>query len=364
MKKILPLLFLLGHLSIYSQGQISGTKHFKKFLKNNEDKSLLIIGENHASAVGSIIFPDLVKFLHKKTGLRTLLIEFGPSEAYFYTRYLQTGDEKHLNYTIYAGAYEGWREGWRELYKYNKTLDQPLKVIGIDFDRTRTLAYALYSIFSKYKDSPKFVEVLMNEIKTDDFYNTYTIGYPTELDKAWTAKTKLLLKSNYWELKSLLNEEHLEVLDKILYNTGIGYGGRREESLAKSTERAISISDQKDFIMIIGRSHAYIHPIYGDEEPLAMKLIKETKIKVLTGVILFQNSILLGGKDRKDRITLFEIENKIPWKRFFPILNKNSNSPIGVIKLKGELCSLAYYTDYVILARNQEPYQLLNSSQE
>src|SRR5699024_3136302 len=154
---------------------IDNINYFKKFYQSSAKKSLLILGENHASSVASTIYPDLIKYLNKKTGLNTLLIEFGPSEAYFYTKYLKTGDEKHLNYTIYAGAYKGWREAWRKLYKYNKTLDKPLNIIGIDFDRTRTMAYALYSIFMTYDKKPEFIQKLMDEISTDEFYNTYCI---------------------------------------------------------------------------------------------------------------------------------------------------------------------------------------------
>ncbi len=184
------LLLLIVSLSASAQQKVANRNYFKKFLKSDSSKNLLIIGENHGSAVGSNIYPSLVKYLNKRSGLNALLIEFGPSEAFFYTKYLETGNEKHLNYTLYAGGVKGWREAWRELYAYNKTLKKPLQIIGIDFDRARTLAYALFSVFMAYDTAPSFIKPLLDEIKTDEFYKSYTIGYPTKKDIQWTTKTK------------------------------------------------------------------------------------------------------------------------------------------------------------------------------
>lgn len=354
---LVPLLFI----SCLANGQekIANRNFFKKFLQKSDDKSLLIIGENHASAVGSTIYPGIIKYLNKKTGLTTLLIEFGPSEAYFYTKYLKTGNEKHLNYTIYAGSYKGWREAWRKIYEYNKALKKPLQIIGVDFDRARTFAYALFSIFMNYDERPAFIEELLNEIKTDEFYNTYTIGYPTKKDKEWSAKTKTLLKNNFSELKLFLTPNHLKIIDAMIKNEGIGYGGKREEALAANTKRIIKNTDEEDFLLLIGRSHAYIHPIYGKKDKLATMLVNDSTINILTGTILFENSVLWGGKNSKEPITLFEIKNKIPWKRYASIINKKTNRELKVIPLKKDLCPLAYYTDYILVARNQEAYEIL-----
>lgn len=355
----LVLLLLLFNSFTYGQEKISNKDYLKKFFRASEKKSLLIVGENHASSVGSTIYPNLIEYFNKKNDLNTLLIEFGPAEAYFYSKYLETGNEKHLNYTIYAGSYKGWREAWRKIYKYNKGLEEPLEIIGIDFDRTRTLAYALFSILIKYDEKPDFVEVLLNEIKTDEFYNTYTTGYPTEKDKQWTSNTKELFKKHYWELKLLLSSHDLKIITNILENEGIGYGGERENALAENTQRIIEDSDEQDFLLLIGRSHAYLNQIYNTEKTLSSILIKNSSIRVLTGVILFQNSVLWGGNNSEERIRLFEIKNKIPWKRYYSILNRKAKNDFTIIPSSKDLCPLAYYTDYILLARNQEPYEIL-----
>lgn len=352
-------LFLLSaSLTTYGQEAISNKGYFKKFLRENNTKSLIIVGENHASAVSSNIYPGLIKYLHKKTGLNTLLIEFGPAEAYFYSRYLQTGDEKNLNYTIYAGAIKGWREAWREIYAYNKSLKNPLKFIGIDFDRTRTLAYALFSIFKAYDQRPDFVDSLMKVIRTDEFYKTYTIGYPTKKDIQWTSNTKSLLKEHFTELESFMSSKDLEVMSQILQNKAVGYDKDREKAISENVQRIIENTEAQDFLLLIGRSHAYLNPPYGNKERLANLLIKNSAINVLTGVMLFQNSELWATK--KKVVKLFEIEKKAPWKRYDSLLNKKAKKDLTIIPLRKSLCPLAYTTDYVLIARNQKPYELLH----
>lgn len=352
------ILLLIVSLSASAQQKVANRSYFKKFLKSDSSKNLLIIGENHGSAVGSIIYPSLVKYLHKKSGLNTLLIEFGPSEAYFYTKYLETGKEKHLNYTLYAGGVKGWREAWRELYAYNKTLKKPLQIIGIDFDRTRTLAYALFSVFMAYDTKPSFIQPLLEEIKTDEFYKSYTIGYPTKKDIQWTTKTKELLQQNLPELELFLNPKDMAFVHEILQNKAINYADGREEAISENTQRIIENSGEKNFFLLLGRNHAYLNPLFGDQKRLANILLENSSIHIRTGVILFENSTVAATKEKD--ITLFEISDKSPWKRYFPLLNKKAKNDLTIIPLSGELCPLAHYTDYILVARNQKQKENLN----
>lgn len=354
------ILFLLSvSLTSYGQKGVSNKGAFKKFFKENHTKSLIIVGENHAMAVGSDIYPELIKYLHKKTGLNSLLIEFGPSEAYFYTKYLETGNEKHLNYTLFAGGVKGWREAWREIYAYNKTLKKPLQIIGIDFDRTRTLAYALISVFMTYDTVPDYIKPLLDEIRTDEFYKTYTIGYPTKKDILWTSKTKELLQQHLEELTVFLKSKDLALISAILNNKAINYADGREEAISENTKRIIENSNEKNFFLLIGRNHAYLNPLYGDNKRLANILVDSSSIRVLTGVILFENSTLTVTKDKP--ITLFEISDKSPWKRYSPVFNKKAKKDLTIIPLRGDLCPLAHYTDYIILARDQKQKENLHN---
>ena len=352
------IIFILISYTAHGQEKISNKSYFKHFFKEDKNKNLLIIGENHSSAVGSDIYPTIIKYLHRKTDMNTLLIEFGPAEAYFYSKYLKTGNEKHLNYTLYAGGYQGWREAWREIYKYNKSLKKPLKIIGIDFDRTRTLAYALVSMLQSYDDRPAFIDTLLNEIRTDKFYKTYTVGYPTKKDIEWATNTKKFLDSNRTTLQLFLKADDMEVVDEILKNKAVNYAEGREEALTANTQRIIEDSKENEFLLLIGRNHAYINPIHDNKKMLAKLLIENSSIKVKTGVILFENSVLQASKDKQ--VTLFETQEKIPWKRYYSIFEKKSKRDLTIIPFTKELCPLAHYTDYILLARNKKPYEFLN----
>lgn len=357
MMRLFLLLCLLFSLSAFGQ-KAANRNYLKKFLKGDVSKSLLILGENHGSSAGAEIYPSLVKYLNRKTGMKTLLIEFGPSEAYFYNKYLETGNEKHLNYTIYAGAIKDWRTAWQQIYKYNKRLKNPLRVVGIDFDRTRTFAYALYSMFSAYDSSPAFIKPLLDEIRTDEFYKTYTIGYPTKKDIEWTHSAKKLLNDHVDELKSFLNPKDMAYVSQVLQNEAINYAKGREEAIASNTQRIIENSDENKFFLLIGRNHAYLHPPYGENSRLANIILDSSDIRVKTGIMLFENSQLRATKDTA--ITLHEIKDKMPWKRYYDEIDRKAKKDLSIIPLERDLCSLSYYVDYILVVKNTRTYKLLH----
>lgn len=337
----------------YSQGQIENKELFSTFL-DTTDTSLVMVGENHSSSVGSTIYPELVEYLNKENGLNTLLIEFGSSEAYFYDLYLQTGEEKWLNYTIFGGAYKDWKKAWRKIYKFNQTLDQPLKIIGIDFERARTFGYALYKIFSGYDERPKFADSLMSVVSDTTFYNTHTIGYPTEKDKKFVSSTRALLKENRSTIKNMVNDHEFTFIDGMIKNQAMDYGKNREENIARNTQRIIEAEPADDFLLLIGRDHAYRDAIYDDKPRLVSLLHSNSSIKTLAGVILHENS-QQWGKDYEEPITLFEVRDKIPWKEYYQKIDGKAVSNFTVIPLRDDLQPLASYTDYIIVARNQGP---------
>lgn len=336
----------------FGQEKILDGELFNHFFKST-DKSLLIIGENHSSSVASTIYPEIIKYHNQKNGLNTLLIEFGPSEAYFYSQYLKTGKENLLNYTIYAGYYKDWRKAWKEIYQYNKTLKEPLQIVGIDFDRTRTFAYALYNIFKQY-DMPKKIDSLMNVIKQEKFYKTYSNGYPTYAGKKFVADMEDILIGNISILVNVLNEDDLSVIKQMLQNNATGFGGNRENDIKNNTVTFINNSNETEFLLLIGRDHAYKNAIYDEKNRLATYLKLEPSFKTLTGVILHENSQQWAG-NYEEVVTLFETKKKIPWNTYYKTINNKAKGDFTVIPLVGELSPLSYYTDYILIARNQDP---------
>ena len=333
--------------------KISNIDLFSEFFERTE-KSLLILGENHSSSVAGTVFPELVKYHHQENGVNTLLIEFGPSEAYFYTRYLETGEEKYFNYTIYAGYYKDWKKAWREIYEYNQSIEGSLDIVGVDFDRTRTFAYALYNILKEYPERPAQIDSLMNVIKDEKFFKTYTIGYPTDQDKMFVADTKKIVRENLPDLIHLLAEKDVEVVQELLNNNAVGFEEGREENITKNIVEALNNSEEDNFLMLVGRDHAYLDAIYDDKPRLATKLREEPSISILTGVILHENS-QQWGKDYKEKITLFEVRDKNPWQEYYEQISQKANTDFTVIPLNEELKPLSSYLDYIFIARNQGP---------
>ncbi|MFD0761154.1 hypothetical protein ACFQZW_03585 [Lutibacter aestuarii] len=355
--KFLYLLCILISTNLIAQPikNVSNKKHLKKHLKSDEAKNIIIIGENHASAVAANIFPTIVKYLNKKNDLNKLIIECGPSEAYFYNKYLKTGNEKHLNYTIFGGSYKPWLEAWRTLYNYNKKLKKPLKVIGIDFDRARTMGYALISIFYKYDNPPIFISKLMDEIKTDDFYNTYSSGYPTKKDLEWMSNVKILLKNKLITLEKILEPKDYNLINQIIENKTINYNDEREQGLAKNAKQLIQNIDDKNFLILIGRNHAYYKPLIKKEKQMLAELLREVpSFNLLTGAIIFEGSNLRTSFNKFDKEkVLFEIKDKYPWKDYYYNIHKKAKQKLTLIPLNKDLNKLNYYLDYIIVAKKQ-----------
>jgi|GEM_PF-5349001 len=336
---------------LIAQDQISDVTIFDSFFKN-AGTNLLLLGENHSSAVGSNLYPQLIETFNKNHGLTTFMIEFGPSEAYFYNEYLATGDPKLLDFTISAGYYTGWKKAWKKIYDFNKTLKKPIHIEGVDFDRTRTFAYCLYKILQKKKHHIPVIDSLLSFIKDKSFYTTYTIGYPTQKDKEFVKQTKSLLKKHWEVIKTGLSPADVNYLTKMLQNNVEGYGGTREMGINKNIVSIIKNSADPNFFLLIGRDHTYSKAIYDDQPRLATYLKQETAFTTLSGLILHENS-QQWGKDYKETITLYELKNKIPWKEFYPLLLARLKSNLTLIRLNGELSALSMYTDYLLIAKNQ-----------
>ncbi|WP_027127131.1 hypothetical protein [Gelidibacter mesophilus] len=342
----------------YAQVSINNHEYFDEFF-GQEGKNLLLLGENHSSSVATSIYPHLIKSFNEKTGLRTLFIEFGPAEAYFYNKYLATGNESLLGYTIYGGFYEGWKEAWREIFEFNKTLEQPLEVIGVDFDRTRTFGYTLYSILQPYQKEglPNSIDSLLAVIKDDKFFKTYTIDHPSDEGKLFVKNTKSLLVNNLKSFENLISIKDMRIIQQLINNKSTGFGGTREEDIKTNLVNHIDGSDENDFLFLVGRDHTYLKAIYDDNPRLAKFLKSEKSFNTLTGLVLHENSEQ-WLKGFKETVTLFEVKDKIPWKEYHEIIYKQITDDFNLIELNNELEGLSMYTDYLLVARNQEEIKI------
>ncbi|WP_461533683.1 hypothetical protein [Sinomicrobium sp.] len=357
MKYILLGVCLISNV-LSGQQKIYNDTYFSEFFAGEEnEKKLLLLGENHSSSVAPTVYPELVKMLYEKNQVDKLLVEFGPAEAYFYNLYLETGNKKHLAYTIYGGYYTDWQEAWEEIYQFNKTLKVPLEVIGVDFDRTRTFAYALYNILKTQEHRPTQIDSLMNVIAQPQFYKAYGVGYPTEKGKKFVREAKEILAQHQNFIKDSLPKKDSEVILELMNNHAVGFGGSREEDIGKNVINYVKTSDEKNFLLLVGRDHTYLEPLFDKEMPrLANILKREKSLSILTGLVLHEES-QQWDENFKTPITLYELRDKHPWKEFYEPIDKRAKGDFTIVPLTGTLKSLSKYVDYILIAKNQGPIQ-------
>ncbi|WP_236978398.1 TlpA family protein disulfide reductase [Membranihabitans maritimus] len=326
---------------------------FNSFFSVKDSTNILVVGENHSSEVAPVLFPQMVENFHRESGVNDILIEFGPSEAYFYNKFLETGNDHYLRYTINAGYYKSWEIAWKRVYEFHQRTGKALRVIGFDFDRGRTLAYSLYNVFKEYENKPEWVDSTMQFIKSPEFFKTYTIDYPTDQDKKMMASMRALLQEHLSELKIWLKPEDYVLIEDILANKATGFGGNREVAMKENVSYILERTRERNYFMLVGRDHAYNKPIYGKEVKLAKLLKEDAGIRVFTGVVLHENSRQWGA-DFKQKVTLNEVQNKVPWNKYEKEILSKIKGDFTYVPFVEELSPLNSYTDYIIIARNQD----------
>src|SRR5690606_31250988 len=127
-------------------------------------------------------------------------------------------------------------------------------------------------------------------IKDDKFFKKYTIEQPSEDGKKFVMNTKILLKKEMLKFKAKVSKKDLKVIYQLINNKSTGFGGTREEDITKNIVNHINSSNQKNFLMLVGRDHTYIQAIYDDRERLAKLLKREHEFTTLSGLILHENS--------------------------------------------------------------------------
>jgi erythromycin esterase-like protein len=113
--------------------------NFDAKLLDFHDKQILFLGESHGIAINEDLDLALLKYLHREAGVRVYLGEFGYAAGFALNQYLQTGDEKILDYVVneFKGSV-AWTKERREFYvkvhQWNASLppaDQ-IRFVGID----------------------------------------------------------------------------------------------------------------------------------------------------------------------------------------------------------------------------------------
>ena len=104
------------------------------------EKQFYMVGELHGFAKSPEIDFKLFKHLNQKTGVRYYMSEVDYSQAYFLNKYLETGQDSLISFSlknwlvIQAQENKDYYEKWKKLYNYNRTLpeDKKIKILGCD----------------------------------------------------------------------------------------------------------------------------------------------------------------------------------------------------------------------------------------
>lgn len=112
-------------------------------------KRLFLLGEVHGVAVNYAIDFALLRHLHRVAGVRIYLMEFSHAHAQYVNRYLETGNEAPLDFTL--GQMHGFvdcsherRQFFVNLHAWNLSLSsaERVRVVGIDLERMAGISLA------------------------------------------------------------------------------------------------------------------------------------------------------------------------------------------------------------------------------
>lgn len=139
------------------------------------DYRAFFVGESHTDDFEPKFKYCFIRQLNRDYGVRDVFMEIGQSAAWFYNRYLETGDSSLLQgkrLVYMTGGYAGF---WKQLYAYNQTLPDRLKIRihGVDFERTD-----MFSMLLAAADKRQPVPAVL----TDTWAHIHALAADTALD--------------------------------------------------------------------------------------------------------------------------------------------------------------------------------------
>ncbi|MFM7023347.1 MAG: erythromycin esterase family protein [Flavobacteriales bacterium] len=144
-------------------------------------KSVFIIGEDHSYRRSNTQLQiRLLKYLHQKAGVRTLLFEFGPSIGWMVNHYIQTGDSSYYH-SFRNYAFVDFQKFYEQLREFNATLDSANKINVVGIDMERSLASAakyMNLLLPKDKEIPAAIQLNIESLRgigayLDKYYDEY-----------------------------------------------------------------------------------------------------------------------------------------------------------------------------------------------
>jgi hypothetical protein len=150
--------------------------NFDAKLLDFRDKQIIFLGESHGIAINEDLDLALLKHLHREAGVRVYLGEFGYAAGFALSQYLQTGDEKILDYVMneFKGSV-AWTKERRGFYvkvhQWNASLppaDQ-IRFVGIDVEHQRGLAVKCLSGLAGDRQAPAAIADTVAKLRQGEY---------------------------------------------------------------------------------------------------------------------------------------------------------------------------------------------------
>lgn len=345
MLRVCWVLYLIVHTSI-SHAQVTNLSELDS-LVSTRDKTLVFLGEQHTSAANPIITYELIKHLNRTRALAEFIIEFGPSEAYLYNLFLKTGEEHLLKGTLYGGAFHEWKAFWNKLYLLNEELppDRKLKIVGVDFDKPQTFAFALKELVKGYGSLQGPLDSLHLITQTESFLATHTNRFPSKEDQQFMISVKGVLKGLLTQYPAVYKDEDVAYFEAIIRNSVKGFGKDREQGLYDNIHTHIVKSPSNISFMLTGQGHAN----YASKN-VAYLLKSDAAIDVVSGLIVYHDSKIAHQGFKRTKISR-GLGHK-PWKKYQQELGAYSVTEHTLIDL-AFIPPLLQYADFIIVSKGQ-----------
>lgn len=128
--------------------------------------NVFFTGENHLFRKSNYLLQlKMLRYLHKKAGVRHLFLEFGYSRGWLVNKYVQTGDTALYN-ILFDYSYEEYALLYKGIWEFNKTLDSSERVTvdGIDIERSYTTPIKVLSMMLPETNAPTEIALSVESI--------------------------------------------------------------------------------------------------------------------------------------------------------------------------------------------------------
>lgn len=265
MKRLFTIVFLYS-FHAFGQGNcpIDFIPNSNKILYNQQaieeiiepsSYSAFFLGESHTVNFEPEFKFNFIKHLNSKYGIKDVFLEIGFSAAYFFNKYLLSGDTTILktNFLPYRWGY--YKDFWNDLYNYNKLLPDSVKIVihGLDFERRE-----IFSLLEKAAQPDMAVPIHLQKTFADiqALNKKGNLFFGDKEFKTAVSKLRSIFEARQNDFKDLYGDNYRvifnAVTNKALPNSSLN---QRNKFWLENIKQVITEKHIKKFIGFFGLAH-------------------------------------------------------------------------------------------------------------